>query len=306
MGLTHFSILNALYPKFDFTVVEPNFTFRKILKNNIKAKFHSNDFNLKKGFDISLITTPPFAHNSLLKSCILRGDKKIFIEKPFGGYSNTYFPKEFNKTKIFIGYVLRFNPCIKWLKDNLNIDEIVSIDAQYLSNTIEKKPKGWRNGEFSGVLNEMGSHIIDLIQFLLNNKSFELITSEKKSLISDVDDIVKVKLKTKNKIAVSIYLNWVKKEIRKPVFEIIIKMKNGVKYTANQQQIKVLQKDGTLDSVISVVDLNEKVPFYLRGVDFTNQMIDLVDNTKDIATVAEAIEVNKLMKKIYNYENNIR
>ena len=44
----------------------------------------------------------------------------------------------------------------------------------------------------TGVYNEMGSHIIDLIQYLIDDKELEVINSEVKSLISDIDDIVKV------------------------------------------------------------------------------------------------------------------
>ena len=89
MGLTHFSILNGLSPDLDFSVIEPNKILRKILKKNIKAKFYDDDSSLKQPFDITLITTPPSIHLQLLEKSINRGDKKIFVEKPFGGYTNT-------------------------------------------------------------------------------------------------------------------------------------------------------------------------------------------------------------------------
>ena len=58
MGLTHFSILNSLYPEIEFSVIEPNKILRTILKKNINAKFYSDDSSLEKAFDITLITTP--------------------------------------------------------------------------------------------------------------------------------------------------------------------------------------------------------------------------------------------------------
>jgi len=240
-----------------------------------------------------------------LKKSINRGDKKIFIEKPFGGYPNINFDNINVDTYIYIGYVLRFNPCIQWVKSNINSLEIKSIHGQYLSNTLENKPKGWRNGPFSGVLNEMGSHVIDLIQYIVGNDQMEVVSSKKESIISDIDDIVEATLKTENDVSVSLYFNWVKKDVRKPVFGIEIEMKDGSKYFIDQQQIKQYNPNGDFIGIVSVTDLIEPIPFYLRGTDFTNQMIDLLDNGMIMANVNDALGVNRLMKKILNHENNI-
>ena len=306
MGLTHFSILNGLNPDLDFSVIEPNKILRKILQKNIKAKFYADDSSLKEAFDITLITTPPSIHLQLLEKSINRGDKKIFVEKPFGGYTNTNLNNIPESNSIHIGYVLRFNPCIQWVKTNINPLDIKSIHGQYLSNTIEKKPTGWRNGSFSGVLNEMGSHVIDLIQYIVGNDQMEVLSSKKESIVSDIDDIVETTLKTKSDISVSMYFNWVKKEIRKPVFGIEIQMKDGYKYSIDQQQINKYNSNGDFIEKVAVTDLAKTVPFYLRGVDFTDQMLDLLEEQKIMASVKDALAVNTLMKKILNNENNTR
>ncbi|MDB4176160.1 Gfo/Idh/MocA family oxidoreductase, partial [Flavobacteriaceae bacterium] len=276
MGLTHFSILNGLNPDLDFSVIEPNKILRKILQKNINAKFYADDSSLKQAFDITLITTPPSIHLQLLEKSINRGDKKIFVEKPFGGYTNTNLNNIPESNSIHIGYVLRFNPCIQWVKTNINPLDIKSMHGQYLSNTIEKKPTGWRNGSFSGVLNEMGSHVIDLIQYIVGNDQMEVLSSKKESIVSDIDDIVEATLKTKNDISISMYFNWVKKDIRKPVFGIEIQMKDGYKYSIDQQQINKYSSTGDFIEKVAVTDLAKPVPFYLRGVDFTDQMLDLL------------------------------
>ena len=306
MGLTHFGILKGLNPEIKFTVVEPSKILRKLLKQNIKANFYADDSTLKEGFDITLITTPPFIHLELIKNCINRGDDKVFVEKPFGGFSNINYNSSYDSKNIFIGYVLRFNPCIQWVKSNVNQENIVSISGQYLSNTLVTKPVGWRNGEFSGVLNEVGSHVIDLIQYLSGVNQFDVIDVEKESVISDVDDIVTAKLKSKNNIFISLYFNWVKKDVRKPLFHLEIKMKNGETYSIDQQQIKYLNTDGGLISRISVTDIAETVPFYLRGIDFTKQMLDLLGEGDKMASLNDGLAVNKLMNKIIKHENNIR
>ena len=306
MGLTHFSILNGLNPDLDFSVIEPNKILRKILQKNINAKFYADDSSLKQAFDITLITTPPSIHLQLLEKSINRGDKKIFVEKPFGGYTNTNLNNIPESNSIYIGYVLRFNPCIQWVKTNINPQDIKSIHGQYLSNTIEKKPTGWRNGSFSGVLNEMGSHVIDLIQYIVGNDHMEVLSSKKESIVSDIDDIVEATLKTKNDISISMYFNWVKKDIRKPVFGIEIQMKDGSKYSIDQQQINKYSSTGDFIEKVAVTDLAKPVPFYLRGVDFTDQMLDLLGDNKIMASINDALAVNTLMEKILNNENNTR
>ena len=299
MGLTHFTILNSLNPEINFSVIEPNKLLRTILKKNINAKFYSDDSSLDEAFDITLITTPPSIHLQLMKKSLKRGDKKVFIEKPFGGFSNSNLETTLDLSSVFIGYVLRFNPCIQWIKSNIDPNEIKSIHGQYLSNSIEKKPKGWRNGKFSGVCNEMGSHIIDLIQYIINEKELDLINSKVQSLISDVDDIVEANLITKNEIYVSLYFNWVNKKVRKPVFGIDIEMKDGYKYCIDQQQINKYNREKFITKV-SVTDLTKSLPYYLRGVDFTDQMIDLVNDNKIMSTAEQALKVNNIIAKILN------
>ena len=306
MGLTHFSILKALNPELKFSVIEPNKTLRLILKQNINANFYSDDSGLKDAFDITLITTPPSIHLQLAKKSIERGDKKIFIEKPFGGHNNVDFDNVFTLKQLYIGYVLRFNPCIQWVKSNLLPKNILSIHGQYLSNTIENKPKGWRNGSFSGVLNEMGSHVIDLLQYIIGTNEMNVETSKKESVVSDVDDIVEATLRTKDNLQVSIYLNWVKKDVRKPIFGIKIKMKDGCTYFIDQQQIKKYSANGEYLSRVTVTDIAQTVPFYLRGVDFTNQMKSLLGDGAEMAKLDDALGVNIIMNKILNHENNTR
>lgn len=306
MGITHFSILKGLNDEFNFTIIEPNRVLRTLLKRNINAKFYKDDSKIDQNYDITLITTPPFLHLDLLNKCIERGDKKIFIEKPFGGFSNTSSPAKYLSNDICIGYVYRFNPCIEWLKKNINPDKVVNVSGEFLSNTLTKKPSGWRNGEFSGVLNEVGSHVIDLIQYLISETEFEVLSVDKRSIVSDIDDIVSAELKSIKNVRVKLNFNWVKKDVRKPIFRLNLKLKDGTSYLIDQQQIKIFSEDESCTETISVTDLREKVPFYLRGIDFTKQMIDLVNEGKTIAKISDGLNVNRIMNSIINHENNPR
>ena len=83
-------------------------------------------------------------------------------------------------------------------------------------------------------------------------------------------------------------------------------MKNGETYSVDQQQIKYLNSEGGLIRRISVTDIAETVPFYLRGIDFTKQMLDLLAEGDKMASFNDGLAVNRLMNKIIKYENNIR
>ncbi|MDC0568427.1 Gfo/Idh/MocA family oxidoreductase [Akkermansiaceae bacterium] len=305
MGLTHYSILKGLNPDFKFCFVEPNKILRRLLCKNVDAEFLRNDSSLDDRFDITLITTPPFIHLDLLKNCINRGDDKIFIEKPFGGFTNTDYDSIYDSKKIYIGYVLRFNPCIRWVKDNIPKEEICLIRGKFLSNTLVKRPSGWRNGPFSGVLNEVGSHVIDLIQYISGIKNYEVLNVEKQSVISDIDDILSATLRAQNGLSVELYFNWVEKTVRKPLFNLEIKMENGDSYVVDQQQIRHYDLNEELIDQIGVTDLAETVPFYLRGIDFTKQMEDLLGKSNKMARLNDGLMVNKLMCNIIKNEANL-
>ena len=63
MGLTHYTILNALIPDARFTIIEPNNFLNFFLRKNFKnIKFLKNDISILRSSDLTLITTPPFVH----------------------------------------------------------------------------------------------------------------------------------------------------------------------------------------------------------------------------------------------------
>ena len=294
MGLTHYSILNQIIPEAEFTFVETNSKLSFLLKNNINVKFISEPSLIKSPQDFTLVTTPPFVHKSILIDSIKREDKNIFVEKPFGGHRNNNF--DTNYDNIFIGYVLRFNPIVSWIKNNIKKNEVREVNASYRSNTIEQKPTGWRNGNYSGVLNEMGSHIIDLSNYLFGLKNFKVEKSEIKSVFSDVDDIVYSKIITDYKIF-NFNLNWVDSSIRKPVFDFEVILKKNKKIVFDQQKIEIFKSNKLIEKKYTV-DLIQQIPYYLRGVDFTSQMLDLINHKSNLCRVEDALLVNNVMNKI--------
>ena len=296
MGLTHHAILNQLIKHSDFTFIDVDKRLNFFARKNINAKIVTSDKSLLEPFDYSLICTPPMFHVPIIENCLKRGDNKIFAEKPFGGIQDNFEAPVNNSEKIKVGYVMRFNPIINWVKNYVKKEDVVRYEGSYFSNTIEKKPKGWRNGEYSGVCNEMGSHIIDFAVYLLGLNEPEILNKNVKSVISDVDDIVDVNLKADG-VDYNFHFDWVNQDYRKPVFKLNIYLVDGTRYKIDQQKVEIIKNDELIDS-ISTVDVAEDVSFYLRGVDFTKQMQDLIGDQHTLASVEEAMVTRKLIKDI--------
>ena len=296
MGLTHYAILNQLLTNAEFTFIDPDRKVNLVVRKNLNVNAYGNDNALDSKFDYALICTPPMFHIPILRKCIDREIANIFVEKPFGGIQDDFSKMPDFDNKIFIGYVLRFNPIIQWVKNNLDINAIKTVEGSYFSNTLEKKPKGWRNSSYSGVTNEVGAHIIDLGVHLFGLKNPNLKIKTIKSVISDVDDIVIAEFEEKD-IEYKFNFDWVNKSFRKPVFKFIVFFKDGSSWKFDQQKLEIFS-NGMLLRQITSVDIAPSVPYYLRGVDFTSQMQDFISSQTKIATVSEALISREIIKKI--------
>lgn len=297
MGLTHYAILNQLLHKAKFTFIDPDKKIAFFAKNNIDINILSDDSHLDASCDYALICTPPMFHIDILKRCSGKGIPNIFVEKPFGGLNSDYSGIQNINSQVSIGYVLRFNPIVQWVKHNIKISMISAVEASYNSNTIEKKPKGWRNTNFSGVTNEVGSHIIDLCVYLFGLSQPTIMCKEVASIISDVDDIVKVELDDKQ-INYNFYFNWINIKYRKPIFRFKILLKDKTEWIFDQQKIEIL-RDQKVIKYISAVDLAPTVPYYLRGVDYTLQMQSFLSDRIEIASLEDALVTREIIKNLF-------
>ncbi len=296
MGLTHYAILNQLIANVDFVFVDPNSKVNFFARKNLNARVLNSDKSLNESFDYALVCTPPMFHISVLEKCLINNIPNIFVEKPFGGVSDDFLSISNSLQHVSVGYVLRFNPIVMWVKELIDVGKVVKVEGYYFSNTIEKKPKGWRNGIYSGVTNEIGSHVIDLCVFLFGLSNPSLISKHKESIISDVDDILIADFE-ENSIHYHFHFDWVNKDYRKPVFKFQITLYDGTLIKFDQQKVERIY-DGKIFDKISVVDLAQKVPYYLRGIDFTYQMQDFIGHKDSIATLSDAMITRKLIKNL--------
>jgi len=264
MGVTHTSIINGLYPGlFEFILVEPNSKVSRITRKTLGYKVVSDINGINVQDAVVLITTPPSIHSLLCDNVLSRGARSVFIEKPFGLFDR----RVDDDPRISVGYVLRFSEVVQKLKAIIKEDGCSKISLDYSSHTLTKPPKGWRNTEYGGVLNEMGSHLIDIMLYLTGGRDFKVLSSVIHNVISEVDDIVAVK-GLLGEIEVELSLNWVNPDYRKPVWSGFIETsKQTVRF--DQQSI-----DGGFEAAC--------VDYYVRGRDFSLQMKHFIENDTSI------------------------
>jgi len=274
MGITHTSILGGLYPgRFEFLIVEPDNRVRKIVKSTLGFACYKSIDEVLIDRARLIITTPPSAHSYLVEKAIEGGAHSMFVEKPFGLHDN----RVGNNVNVYVGYVLRFSEVAQNLKKIITEEGCKELSLDYSSNTLSKKPQGWRNSAYGGVLNEMGSHLIDMILYLLGADNIQVKSKEISSVISDVDDIVSFsgKCGTTN---VSLSLNWVNKEYRKPIWSgKLVTEKREI--TFDQQSLSIGFKPINVD-------------YYVRGRDFSLQMKHFIEDNMSI--FCNSIQANKV------------
>jgi predicted dehydrogenase len=275
MGITHASIINGLYPdRFETVILEPNKIVRFITGKTFDYRVSKNLDDLDIEGNTVLITTPPSFHREIANRVLKRKAKSVFIEKPFGLYDK----RVLDDARIAVGYVLRFTEVAQSLKALINEKGCKEISLSFNSNTLTKPPKGWRNSEHGGVLNEMGSHLIDLVTYLLGSSDLSIDTYKVESVISNVDDIVEVNGSI-GESKVEVKLNWVNKQFRKPVW-------SGHVTTNGGQQIRFDQQSIDTGFALNTVD------YYVRGREFSLQMKHFIERNNSIACTS--IEANKV------------
>jgi len=130
-------------------------------------------------YDAAIICTPNQVKNPIIEY-LLDNKKHIMVEKPLIGTSeelNTLWRiQQKEKVALYTAYNYRFEPHIVQLKkilDNQELGELYTIKI-FLGNGTAKNVKDspWRD-QGRGVLEEIGSHQFDLVQYFLNDYNID-------------------------------------------------------------------------------------------------------------------------------------
>ena len=326
MGITHYSIINT-HPAVEMTAIaDTSSIMLSMLKKYLSGVKLFDDYKdlIKSGLvDAVIVCTPSVMHYEVCKMAAELGIN-VFCEKPFT--TSPIQAKEladlFEQKGLVnqVGYVYRFDAVFGKVKEMLDqelIGKVCHTNVQFLSSTISKvqPEKGWRakreNG--GGATYEMGSHVIDLLEFFFG-KPQKIAGTQMNQVYSEaVEDISEAQVVYGNGMSANIHVNWSDYVYRKPMLKLDIHGTKG-KIQADLYGLRVFLRDenkefglpeGWTSTPMNM--LPDPCPFYVRGTSFTNQLYAFADavlaNKKSTGcSFREAAETQELIHTIF--ENN--
>ena len=326
MGLTHYSIINT-HPDVEVTAIaDTSSMMLNMLKKLIPSLKVFEDYKDLLNSDLVdgvIVCTPSSLHFPVCKMACEKGIH-VFCEKPF-----TTDPKlaseladMFEEKGLVnqVGYVYRFDTVFKKVKEILDeklIGKVCHVNVQFLSSTISKMQpeKGWRSKRENGggATYEMGSHVIDLMEFFFGKPQKIIGTLMNQVYSEAVEDISEAQVIYADGISANIHVNWSDYTYRKPMLKIDIHGTLG-KIQADLYGYKLfLRKENQekgLPEGWSVVPMNmipDECPFYVRGTSFTNQLYEFANAIKESRTskgcsFRSAVDTQEFIHTIF--ENN--
>jgi len=249
IGQRHARILKEI--GLEVSIVSRRIQTEPSVYRDLQSAFRANIY------DYIVVANETVAHFDTLKQILNNNfTGKILVEKPLFAQIESV---NFDSSKTFVAYNLRFHPLIKLLKTMLVDEQIISVNAyagQYLPS--------WRSNidytscysafreKGGGVLRDL-SHELDYLTNIFGEWD-SLVASMSK--ISDLniqsEDYVQVSYKTKHQVHVSVELNYLDRIIQR--FVIIqtnnktIKIdfiNNNINCNGETQQLDIVDRDFT-------------------------------------------------------------
>lgn len=327
MGITHYSIINT-HPAVEMTAIaDTSSMMLNMIKKYLPGVKMFEDYKdlLNSGLvDAVIVCTPSAMHYDVCKMACEKG-VSVFCEKPF----TTDPQKAAELADMFeakglvnqVGYVYRFDAVFKKVKELLNqgiLGKTVHCNAQFLSATISKQQpeKGWRSKRENGggCTYEMGSHVIDLMEFFFGKPEKVLGSMMNKVYSEAVEDITDAEMMYNGGISANIHVNWSDYTYRKPMLKLDIHGTKG-KIQGDLYGYKVFlreeNKEAGLPEGWTSVPMNmipDPCPFYVRGTSFTNQLYAFADAVKEAKTTTgcsfrSATDTQEVIHTIFANDN---
>ena len=237
-------------------------------------------------YDYFVIASETYKHFKQLKFLEENvKNKLIFCEKPLFKSKKDL---EIKNNKVFVGYVLRFHPLLKRLKEMLKDEKIILANAkcgQYLPtwrlNRDYKNCYSAKKEEGGGVLLDL-SHEIDYVQWLCGKindiKSYQVKISD---LDIDSDDLSMFIGKTDKNTFVNISIDYISKIPHRTLLIETLEHTYKLDFIANRLIKK--NKSG-IEEIYSFSNLE-------RNFMFEKMHLDVFQEQKNICSFKEALEI---------------
>lgn len=304
MGMSHLAIANQTPGIKVKAICDTSKPILRLMEKNTKFTAYTDYKKMidEVPLDGIMILVPNLFHFDLVKYCIEKGIN-VFVEKPFTlSYDEskilTGLAEEYG-VKGQVGYVNRFNPIFQHLKTLLDQNVIGEV-SNYINRmtggvVLKESSKGWRNdySKGGGCLFDYGPHCFDLATYFFGTDVKVQSSVLRKVFSTSVDDVVYSTLLHNDTIVGLNYINWSDSSVRKATNSIEIMGSKG-KITASKQELSIFLTEVNTQlelekgwNKIYVTDEHTDVPYYLRGEDFSRQLMEfsrLINGEMDEAT----------------------
>jgi predicted dehydrogenase len=212
-------------------------------------------------------------------------DKFIFCEKPL---FESRKDLEIKNNKVFVGYVLRFHPLIKKLKEFIRNEKIILVHAkcgQYLPswrpNTDYRNCYSAKKEKGGGALLDL-SHELDYIQWFCGKiQILNSIQTKVSDLQINSDDLTMLIGKTDRDIFVNISIDYISKSTHRRLFVETLERTYELDFTSS----RLIKKGKTEEEKVF------SFPCLKRNFMFEKMHLDILNQQKSICTFKEGMEV---------------
>ena len=327
MGLSHLAIANQTPGLAVKAICDKSKTLLRFAEKNTHLRCFSDYLKMLQEVDLDgvLVCVPSSLHFQVVKDCM---EKRlhVFVEKPFTlkfeQSKRLVNLEEKYGVKGQVGYVNRFNLIFQRVK-SLLADQVIGEVNSYTNKMVgavitKENSKGWRNdySQGGGCLYDYGPHCFDLSTYFFGTEVEVKSAVLKRIFSSKVDDMVASVLQHGTVTGFN-YVNWSESSVRKASNSIEIFGSNG-KIVANKQELSLfLTKENPGLSLkkgwnqLFITDENTDVDFYLRGEEFSLQLIEFSQllngkKEKSIASFYEASVIDRLIEEMLQKSNGLQ
>ena len=320
MGLSHCAIVNAQRDVDLVAVCDKSKFLTWMLEKYGKHQSYDDYKKMLDSheFDFVFVATPTTYHYEIVKYA-LEHDIHVFCEKPFclNARESDELVKLAEKRNLVnqVGYHNRFLGSFKEAKRLLDTGIIGEIShflgEAYGPVVLKEQTSTWRSlaKEGGGCLADYASHVINLVEFLINPPE-KVAGSVLQAIFSkEVEDAVYTTLFCQDRINGQISVNWSDDTYRKMTTQITIYGKKG-KLFVDQQEVRVYVTEDLPDENFSkgwnnryITDVTDPVGFYLRGEEYSAQVEYFIEAVKanshvNVNSFASALHTNEVADMI--------
>jgi len=274
--------------------------------------------------DAVVIATPTKLHHMMAKPAIEKGIH-IFCEKPFSltleqGEEMTSLVekhKVINQVGYHNHFIGTFREMKRLIKENVIGDLLHFTGEAYGPVVVKEKGNTWRSksSEGGGCLFDYASHVLNLIQEVIDRPVRVKGTLLKKFFSKEVEDGVFSSLITSSGLSGTISVNWSDETYRKMSTSLTVFGSKG-KIVCDATELKVFLKEENTNekltkgwSIKYITDLALPVDFYLRGEEYSAQLDYFIENVKnkkvgDINTFEQALYTDKVIEMLIKDSKN--